>query len=123
LSSADVRLACKSKELNSVILLITYDYFRGVMHGISRVNIVTDLINALRGKSSVNKNRSNNRRESVFCGVRAAIVAMQWFGKHVSTIEAVLSAGPCRGVILKQTAYSDSDSTSDSDSEVQDRER
>jgi hypothetical protein len=29
--------------------------------------------------------------ESVFCGVHAATVAMQWFSKHVSTTEAVFS--------------------------------
>jgi hypothetical protein len=28
-----------------------------------------------------------NNRETVFYGVRAATVAMQWFGKHVSTME------------------------------------
>jgi hypothetical protein len=35
---------------------------------------------------------------------------MQWLGKHASTIEVVF---PCKGVILKQTAYSDSDSKSE----------
>jgi hypothetical protein len=51
-----------------------------------------DLINALPGNNSVNTNRSNNRRETVSCAARAAIVALQRFGKHISTIEAVFSA-------------------------------
>jgi hypothetical protein len=33
--------------------------------------IVTDLINALLGKSSINTNTGNNRRETVFYAVRA----------------------------------------------------
>jgi hypothetical protein len=31
-----------------------------------------------------------------FCGVRAATFAMQWVGKHVSTIEALFSAWSVR---------------------------
>jgi hypothetical protein len=34
--------------------------------------------------------------ESVFYVVRAATIAMQWFGKHVSKIEAVFSAWSVR---------------------------
>jgi hypothetical protein len=45
------------------------------------------------GKQSVARLRNNSdNRRSIFYIVRAATIAMQWFGKHVSTIEAVLSA-------------------------------
>jgi hypothetical protein len=37
------------------------------------------------------------QQQTVFYEVRAATVAMQWFGKHVSTIEAVF-----RGVRAKE---------------------
>jgi hypothetical protein len=39
--------------------------------------------------------------ETVFYGVRAATVAMQWFGKHVSKMEAVFSAGSLQRSYLK----------------------
>jgi hypothetical protein len=42
--------------------------FLGASPGTAQ-NIVTDLIKALRGNSSVNKNRGNNRRETVFYAV------------------------------------------------------
>jgi endonuclease/exonuclease/phosphatase family metal-dependent hydrolase len=54
------------------------------------VNIVTWMTRALLSNSSVNK----PQQQTVFYGVRAATVAMQWFGKHVSTREAVFSVGP-----------------------------
>jgi hypothetical protein len=43
-------------------------------------------------------------------------VAMQWFGNHVSTIEAVFSAGSVQRSYLKRRTVSDSGN----DSEVQD---
>jgi predicted branched-subunit amino acid permease len=52
----------------------------------SVLNIVTDLFRALLSNGSV----KNLNRKTVFYGVRAATVAMQWFGKRVSTMEAVL---------------------------------
>jgi hypothetical protein len=39
--------------------------------------------------------------ETVFYGVRSVTVAMQWFGKHASIIEALFLRGPYREVIYK----------------------
>jgi hypothetical protein len=60
----------------------------------SYVYIVTWMTRALLSNGSINK----SQQQIVFYGVRAATVAMQWFSKHVSTIEAVF---PWKGVILK----------------------
>jgi hypothetical protein len=48
-------------------------------------------------KQRLDKETSNNR-ETVFYEVRAATVAMQWFGKHVSKMED----GVFRGVRSKE---------------------
>jgi hypothetical protein len=53
---------------------------------------------ALLSNGSVNKPQQG----TVFYGVRAASVAMQWFGKHVSNIEAVFRG--VRAKELSQTA-------------------
>jgi hypothetical protein len=42
-----------------------------------------------------------NNRENVFYEARAATVAMQWFGKHVSTREVVFSVGSVQKSYLK----------------------
>jgi hypothetical protein len=46
-----------------------------------------------------------NNKETVFYRVCAATVAMQWFGKHVSTIEAVLHAAVQRSYLKKKRLY------------------
>jgi hypothetical protein len=43
-----------------------------------------------------------NNRETVFYGVLAATVVMQWFGKRVSTIEAMFSARSVQRSYLKK---------------------
>jgi hypothetical protein len=46
-------------------------------------------------------------RETGFYGIRAATVAMKWFGKHVSTIDAVFSVGPLqRNYLTNKRRYS-----------------
>jgi hypothetical protein len=42
-----------------------------------------------------------NNRDIVFCGVRAATVAIQWLGKHVSTVDAMFSVGSVQRSYLK----------------------
>jgi hypothetical protein len=51
-------------------------------------NIVTWMTTALLSNGSA---KNLNNRKNVFYVVRAVTVAMQWFGKHVSTIEAVFA--------------------------------
>jgi hypothetical protein len=63
------------------------------------------MVRALLSNSSV---KTLNDRESVFYGVRAANIAMQWFGKHVSTIETVFSMGSVQRNYLKKKRHYDS---------------
>jgi hypothetical protein len=58
---------------------------------------VTWMARVLLSNGSVNK----PQQQTVFYGVRAATVAMQWFGKHVSTLEAVFSVGSVQKSYLK----------------------
>jgi hypothetical protein len=51
-------------------------------------------------KQWLSKQASNNR-VTVFCGVSATTIGMQWFGKHASTIEAVFSAWSVRRIYLE----------------------
>jgi hypothetical protein len=75
-----------------------------------QIYIVTDLIKAFPGNSSVNTNTGNNRRETVFYAVRAeqkpgAIGSLlpgdTAVDMHPQQWKTVFSVGPCKGVILK----------------------
>jgi hypothetical protein len=46
-------------------------------------------------------NLKSYSRETVFYWGRAATVAIQWFGEHVSTIEVVFSVGSVQRSYLK----------------------
>jgi hypothetical protein len=65
------------------------------------MDIETDLISVLLSNCSVNK----PQQQTVFYWVRAATVAMQWFGKHVPTIEAVFSVGSAQRSYFKNSKY------------------
>jgi uncharacterized membrane protein len=58
-------------------------------------------------KQRLGKENLNNR-ETFFYGVRAATIDMQWLGKHVSTTEAVFTAGSVQRSYLKNKCRYDS---------------
>jgi hypothetical protein len=58
-------------------------------------NIVTWMATVLLSKTSI------SNRDTVFYGIRAATVHVQWFGERVSTIEAVFSVGSVQRSYLK----------------------